>query len=637
MASPNTDTSRQNWLQPLSFAVFFTAFYLYLWLFIKPQFIYHGFGIIILKYPAFSLDWSFLTESFTRPGGLVEYVSGFLSQCYYFPWIGALIVTLLAWMLCRCTHTLITCSGPGRLRILSCLPACALLITYNRYDHPLAMCLALLIALSSSIAYQRIRITSPAVSAVLFLIITAIIYHIAGAACLVFTALATLHEFFHRRHPLWAGLMLLMAISSVCLIAVFAFDLTLTQAYTILTPFNHTLTADMDIVSRIAVQCLYLFAPMLVLLIALWQKLFGRQSSGTVKPARRKRKTKKKNAASDNRNRHMLKFAAQAVFLAAVFTSSVFFSMDRMNREWMYMNYFAQRNMWADLLLRARKMPPGAYNVNSTHNINRALYHTGKLGNEMFEFTQKAEALMFTTPGTTSGMKKWKMCDLFFHLGCLNLAEHLAFEIMEIQGDLPFILRRLAQINIVKGQPETAKVFLNALGKNLVYARHAKVMLADLDKDPQLNNNPQLKYIRSIVSDKDSPTWKSGPMDRLLLGLLKHNPKNKMAFEYLMAYYLLTGQTDKIADNLARFDDFGYEQIPLHYQQAILIHIGSTGRNVSLHDRSISPQTINDYEKFLAACKNLQHNHQAAFNSLIADFGNSYFFYALFSAPASVN
>lgn len=104
-----------------------------------------------------------------------------------------------------------------------------------------------------------------------------------------------------------------------------------------------------------------------------------------------------------------------------------------------------------------------------------------------------------------------------------------------------------------------------------------------------------------------------------------------------MAYYLLTGQTDKIADNLARFDDFEYAQIPLHYQQAILIHIDSTGRNVSLHDRSINPQTINDYEKFLAACKNLQHNHKDAFNSLIANFGNSYFFYALFSAPASVN
>jgi len=35
-----------------------------------------------------------------------------------------------------------------------------------------------------------------------------------------------------------------------------------------------------------------------------------------------------------------------------------------------------------------------------------------------------------------------------------------------------------------------------------------------------------------------------------------------MAFEYLMAFYLVSRRTDKLVENLPRLNDFGYREIP---------------------------------------------------------------------------
>ena len=50
-----------------------------------------------------------------------------------------------------------------------------------------------------------------------------------------------------------------------------------------------------------------------------------------------------------------------------------------------------------------------------------------------------------------------------FELGQVNEAEHMAQESLEFDGDRPDVLRVLAKINIIKGRPQAAAVFLNAL------------------------------------------------------------------------------------------------------------------------------------------------------------------------------
>ncbi len=120
-------------------------------------------------------------------------------------------------------------------------------------------------------------------------------------------------------------------------------------------------------------------------------------------------------------------------------------------------------------------------------------------------------------------------------------------------------------------------------------------------------------------------------MDQTLAALVEHNPRNKMAFEYLMACYLLTGQVDKIVENMERLRDLGYPRIPTLYEEAILIYYGSKGRQVDLAKFNISPETLRRYEAFVQTANAMQpQNKEAVLNRLVRDFGTSYFFFYTF-------
>jgi len=105
-----------------------------------------------------------------------------------------------------------------------------------------------------------------------------------------------------------------------------------------------------------------------------------------------------------------------------------------------------------------------------------------------------------------------------------------------------------------------------------------------------------------------------------------------MAFEYLMAQYMLTGRLEKIASNIGRLNDFDYKGIPRHYEEAILLYTSITGKEVNLHGRRISGETLERLDKFRGIFGRLRHNVRAADNALRAEFGNSYFFYYVFFA-----
>jgi len=56
-----------------------------------------------------------------------------------------------------------------------------------------------------------------------------------------------------------------------------------------------------------------------------------------------------------------------------------------------------------------------------------------------------------------------------------------------------------------------------------------------------------------------------------------------MAFEYLMALYLLSRQTDRLAANYGRIENFDYAEAPPLYQEALLLRATQTRRPLDLH------------------------------------------------------
>jgi len=257
--------------------------------------------------------------------------------------------------------------------------------------------------------------------------------------------------------------------------------------------------------------------------------------------------------------------------------------------------------------------------------------YTGRLPYDMFRYPLIPEALLLTHEARQSDFTQWKLSDIFLELGHVNMAQKLASELVTTKGHLGVALEELGRIGIIKGHPDTARVYLNALKRDPIHHGRAEPLLRSLDSGFTPDQAAYIDGIRSCMRDEGAGVTGRESVDETLAALLEHNPRNKMAFEYLMACYLLTGRVDKIAENVERLHDLGYQKIPTLYEEAILIHFGSQGQQVDLTRFNISQETLARYEAFVRIANAMQtQNRQAVLNVLIRDFGASYFFYYTF-------
>ena len=166
----------------------------------------------------------------------------------------------------------------------------------------------------------------------------------------------------------------------------------------------------------------------------------------------------------------------------------------------------------------------------------------------MFRYPQDPQALLLTHEKRESDLTEWKLSDIFLELGHVNMAQKLASELLTTKDHLGAALEELGWIGIIKGHPGTARVYLEALKRDLIYRDRAESLLRGLDSGFTPDQAAYIDRIRSCVRDEMAPVTGAEPVDQTLAALLKHNPRNKMAFEYLMACYLLTGRVDKVVD-----------------------------------------------------------------------------------------
>jgi hypothetical protein len=529
-----------------------------------------------------------------------------------------LIITLVAWGLYLGTKKLIVLAG-GRenLSFVSYIPVLLLLISYNNYYHSLTAYLAILTALLFSVVHEKISTRIESLRLILFLLEFVLVYYIAAGAALLFMIITFVYELFIRRRLISSVLFLAAAFITVWFIGYYFFRLDIERSCLYLTPFYKM--TDIPLAknpAKIINICLYLFFPIALLSVLLWHNFI-----------RQKRPVQNDRIDSHGR----LKGIIYVVVLVITSLVTVYFSFDGRGKGLCQTIYLTERQMWPQLLEHVKNLPPDYHLINA-QCANLALYHTGRLAENMFSYPQKPGSL-FSMANIINGIYGRVGSSVLIDLGHINYAEKRVYESLEDIGENPFLLQRLVLINLVKGQMQTARVFLNVLAKDLIHSKQAKELLNRLDVDPQLITDTKIQYLRSIMLTEGlifSLQQEREARETLLLNLLKRNRHNKMAFEYLMAEYLTTNQLEKFVQNLWRLDDFDYQKVPRHYEEAILIYSKLTRKEVDLHGRKISTETAERGRKFFGTLNYFTLDKKAAYNALAKDFGNSYFFYNVF-------
>jgi hypothetical protein len=216
----------------------------------------------------------------------------------------------------------------------------------------------------------------------------------------------------------------------------------------------------------------------------------------------------------------------------------------------------------------------------------------------------------------------------------MNMAQKNLTECMEVFGPQPMILKRLALANMVKGNMDSAGIYLGALSKTLFYADWAGQYLAKLDSDPNLSSDPAISRLRSACLQDDSAGLFYAK-EKTLLALQEQDSRNRMAFEYLMAWYMLNRQLDKIIQIVKRLNDFDYAEVPRLYEQAVLIYVYGQKQPVYLEGRQADPEVRQQIEHFSRVFNSYGRNKRAAYPALARDYGNSYFFYHIYGFSAA--
>jgi hypothetical protein len=264
-----------------------------------------------------------------------------------------------------------------------------------------------------------------------------------------------------------------------------------------------------------------------------------------------------------------------------------------------------------------------------TYQLNRALYHTGRLSDEMFSYPQIYGIHgLFLSP-EASYSARLQTSDLFFEMGHVNAALRWAHEAISMRGETPWNLLRVAQINLLKHGKAYTQICLNRLTKTLLFRGWAKRYQQDLDSNRI--SDIKLQRIQSLMPTSDFIVAPDNPTADLK-NLLMNNRRNKMAFEYLMAYYLLARQLGDLADNLYRLRDFDYPTIPRHYQEALLLYmLKIKKRDIDLYGYKISPSFIQRFNDFNLTLRKHRGDKEQARRELMNKHGNTYWYYVLYS------
>jgi hypothetical protein len=221
---------------------------------------------------------------------------------------------------------------------------------------------------------------------------------------------------------------------------------------------------------------------------------------------------------------------------------------------WKNANFKAERVMQYDFMARHQQwnrilQTISAEKPNNQIGVtvqNLALAMNGMLLEQMGNFNQNGIAglLPDVKEDATSPLPT---AEAFYQLGMINVAQRTVFEAQEAILDFQKsgrCYKRLAETNLINGQYAVARKYLMALQKTIFYRDWANETLPLLGNEEAIARHPEYGRLRQW-NYKDDSYFSDHTTPEMLESLYSRNQDNRMAYQYLLAYYILTGDRER--------------------------------------------------------------------------------------------
>jgi hypothetical protein len=582
-----------------------------------------------IGFPDFYLTSNFFRNELSQPGGLACYLSSLLCQTYSVSWLGSLLLSLEALVIWLGVYALLQratslravvgaskCEATPkslrlpRLTFLACaVPSLLLLGTWtNGFPYPSAT-LSVILGIYSALLGSVVRPRNQWARLVILLILSMLVFMTGTSALLVFVPLGLFLEIMAGSGWSWAATFL----SGGCLVPFAAgmllYGLSPRESASLMIPAglgDWDLNAARQMVHTFGLSDRMVMTSTLMKGVCLSAAVCGPICLAATRYAKRVRRIPLAAAWP----------AGTALLLGSVFGMVRATWNDSMHT-FLAVDYYAAQQMWDQARSAAKGHERNAY---ISCVAAQAAYHTGDLVKELPVFQDPTDLLL----AKRESLSSWRKSDLYFDLGYVNMSLHHSAEAMEMFGERPALIKRLALMNLALGNFSSGKIYLNCLSQIPFQSGWAKEYLAKLDVDPNLAADPEIQRLRKCRVRNDLVGQL--PVDQEMMLLLLANRNNRMAFEYMITYYLLTRDLQNFLQQLPRINDFpGMTLSPL-WQEALLMAVYSPTKQVD--DPRVTPDVRNRFEELVRIVRESGTDQARA--RIGPKYANTYFFYYLF-------
>lgn len=465
------------------------------------------------QYQLFLFDSSYMWDVIALPGGVADLLGRFSTQFFLYAWVGATIIAILLSLIQLLTLGL---ANWGRFYGLSYVPAFLLWIFLLDENALLGGVWAVVLTLSASLAIDKMA--DGWTRRILTAMLIPFLFWIAGPVSIVFCIL----QIRRANHFIWnIATMLIFVLTPLVL------------AHCLLV-LDGSLWRGIHYHRYPTVTPTMLWMAVLALVI-----LLGVQGVQGVKGVKDECICRYK---SHTPNDILLTFASFAV-VAVVMAVMVWKNSNFKAEKTMKYDFMACHQQWNRILNTIDEEKPNNQIGVTVQNL--ALAKQGTLLNKMFEYNQNGMLglLPDVQRDATSPMPT---AEAYYHLGLTNIAQRTVFEAQEAILDFQKSARcfkRLAQTNLINGDYEVARKYLMILKKTLFYSDWANETITLLGNEKAIANHPEYGTLRTFAIKNDF-LFSDNATPEILERLYLSNKKNKLAYQYMMASFILTGDRE---------------------------------------------------------------------------------------------